>query len=154
MASEANEPGSESGKRSDDRRGVPEGTPQEGGASTPLAAPRIVRRSRHDYSDSLLGAVRVPSAGAVLVELLVEMEALEHELDGRGHEARALEGAELGHGLAEPGDLADALEVLLGAHAVGGLHAPARLEVLGHLLQPLDLQALVPHLEHRAVDEP
>src|SRR5207249_4595250 len=32
-------PGSESGKRSDDRRGVPEGTPQEGGASTPLAAP-------------------------------------------------------------------------------------------------------------------
>ena len=27
------------GKRSDDRRGVPEGTPQEGGASTPLAAP-------------------------------------------------------------------------------------------------------------------
>jgi len=39
MVSEANEPGSESGKRSDDRRGVPEGTPQEGGASTPLAAP-------------------------------------------------------------------------------------------------------------------
>src|SRR5205814_10263936 len=39
VASEANEPGSESGKRSDDRRGVPEGTPQEGGASTPLAAP-------------------------------------------------------------------------------------------------------------------
>jgi hypothetical protein len=39
MSSEANEPGSESGKRSDDRRGVPEGTPQEGGASTPLAAP-------------------------------------------------------------------------------------------------------------------
>src|SRR5207249_6683632 len=31
MVSEANEPGSESGKRSDDRRGVPEGTPQEGG---------------------------------------------------------------------------------------------------------------------------
>jgi len=39
MASEANEPGSESGKRSDERRGVPKGTPQEGGASTPLAAP-------------------------------------------------------------------------------------------------------------------
>src|SRR5439155_24958353 len=36
---EANEAGSEGGKRSDDRRGVPEGTPQEGGASTPLAAP-------------------------------------------------------------------------------------------------------------------
>src|SRR3989441_1190817 len=39
MSSEAKEPGSESGKRSDDRRGVPVGTPQEGGASTPLAAP-------------------------------------------------------------------------------------------------------------------
>jgi len=37
--SEANEPGSESGKRSDDRRAVPEDTAQEGGASTPLAAP-------------------------------------------------------------------------------------------------------------------
>jgi len=39
MVSEANEPGSESGKRSDDRRAVPEGTAQEGGASTPLAVP-------------------------------------------------------------------------------------------------------------------
>ena len=45
VASEANEPGSESGKRSDDRRGAARGTragywsPQEGGASTPLAAP-------------------------------------------------------------------------------------------------------------------
>jgi len=38
VASEANEPGSESGKRSDDRRGVPSGTPQEGGASSHLAA--------------------------------------------------------------------------------------------------------------------
>jgi hypothetical protein len=41
MVSEANEPGSESGKRSDDRGGVPEGTPHEGGASTPLAAPGL-----------------------------------------------------------------------------------------------------------------
>ncbi len=39
VGSEANEPGSESGKRSDDRLGVPEGTPQEGGESTPPAAP-------------------------------------------------------------------------------------------------------------------
>jgi len=50
MVSEANEPGSESGKRSDDRRGVPEGTPQEDAARSP----RIVRRSRHDYPDGLL----------------------------------------------------------------------------------------------------
>jgi len=46
MASEANEPGSESGKRSADRggvsnaRGAPRrGRTREGGASTPLAAP-------------------------------------------------------------------------------------------------------------------
>jgi len=44
VASEANEPGSESGKRSDDRRGAARGTragcwsPQEGGASSHLAA--------------------------------------------------------------------------------------------------------------------
>src|SRR5438094_8166389 len=44
MASEANEPGSESGKRSDDRRGAARGmragcwSPQEGGASNHLTA--------------------------------------------------------------------------------------------------------------------
>ncbi len=38
-SSEASETGSESGKRSDDRGGVPEGTPHKGGASTSLAAP-------------------------------------------------------------------------------------------------------------------
>ena len=54
MVSEANEPGSESGKRSDDRRGVPEGTAQEGGASTPLAAPGSFAAATMVYSDSLL----------------------------------------------------------------------------------------------------
>src|SRR2546427_8911129 len=54
MVSEANEPGSESGKRSDDRRGVPEGTPQEGGASTPLAAPGSFAAAAMDYPDGLL----------------------------------------------------------------------------------------------------
>ena len=37
--SEPSETGSESGKRSDDRRGVPKGTPHKEGASTPLATP-------------------------------------------------------------------------------------------------------------------
>ena len=37
--SEPSETGSESGERSDDRGGVPKGTPHKGGASTPLAAP-------------------------------------------------------------------------------------------------------------------
>src|SRR3989442_3326821 len=54
MGSGANEPGSESGKRSDDRRGVPEGTPQEGGASTPLAAPGSFAAAAMGYPDSLL----------------------------------------------------------------------------------------------------
>jgi hypothetical protein len=38
-ASEPSETGGESGKHSDDRGGVPEGTPHKRGASTPLAAP-------------------------------------------------------------------------------------------------------------------
>src|SRR2546425_529916 len=48
MVSEANEPGSESGKRSDDRRGAARGTragrwaAQEGGAGTPPAAAGLV----------------------------------------------------------------------------------------------------------------
>jgi hypothetical protein len=39
VPSEPKETGSESGKRSDDRGGVPKGTPHKGEASTPLAAP-------------------------------------------------------------------------------------------------------------------
>ncbi len=49
MVSEVNEPGSESGKRSDDRRGVPEGTPQEGGASNHLAA-RLAPRAPGSFA--------------------------------------------------------------------------------------------------------
>ncbi len=54
MVSEANEPGSESGKRSDDRRGVPEGTPQEGGASSHLAA-RLPPRSPGSFAAAAMG---------------------------------------------------------------------------------------------------
>src|SRR3989475_10509698 len=70
MVSEANEPGSESGKRSDDRRGAARGTragcwsPQEGGASSHLAA-RLAPRAPGSfaaaalvYPDSLLGRDR------------------------------------------------------------------------------------------------
>ena len=39
VPSEPQETGSESGKRSDDRGGVPKGTPHEGETSTPLVAP-------------------------------------------------------------------------------------------------------------------
>ena len=51
MVSEANEPGSESGKRSDDRRGVPEGTPQEGGARGHLGA-RLPPRSPGSFAEA------------------------------------------------------------------------------------------------------
>ena len=54
MVSEANEPGSESGKRSDDRRGLPEGTPQEGGASSHLAA-RLSPRSPGSFAAAAMG---------------------------------------------------------------------------------------------------
>src|SRR5436309_10060223 len=54
MVSEANELGSESGKRSDDRRGVPEGTPQEGGASSHLAA-RLAPRSPGSFAAAAMG---------------------------------------------------------------------------------------------------
>ena len=72
MASEANEPGSESGKRSDDRRGVPEGTPQEGGASTPLAAPGSFAAAGMRYPDRRL----VPRRALVLVGGVFVGEAL------------------------------------------------------------------------------
>ena len=55
MASEANEPGSESGKRSDDRRGAARGTragswpPQEGEASSHLTA-RLPPRSPGSFA--------------------------------------------------------------------------------------------------------
>src|SRR5438093_11188913 len=55
MVSEANEPGSESGKRSDDRRGAARGTraggwsPQEGGASNHLAA-RLAPRAPGSFA--------------------------------------------------------------------------------------------------------
>jgi hypothetical protein len=55
VASEANEPGSESGERSDDRRGAARGTraggwsPQEGGASNHLAA-RLSPRSPGSFA--------------------------------------------------------------------------------------------------------
>src|SRR5229473_1771848 len=86
VASEANEPGSESGKRSDDRRGVPEGTPQEGGASTPLAAPgsfaaaaMITRTAAPGDSDAML---RTQNLHVVKTEPLVSPRAIKRELPG------------------------------------------------------------------------
>ena len=55
MVSEANEPGSESGKRSDDRRAVPEGTAQEGGASNHLAA-RLAPRAPGSFTAAGMGS--------------------------------------------------------------------------------------------------
>ncbi len=49
MVSEANEPGSESGKRSADRGGVARATPHEGGASNHLAA-RLAPRAPGSFA--------------------------------------------------------------------------------------------------------
>src|SRR5581483_8754307 len=89
-----------------------------------------------------LRPVRVPPAVPVFVELLVEVQALEDELDGRRHEARALEGPEHRDALAEARDLPDAVQILLRPHPVRHLDAPPGLEVIGDLLEPLDLQVL------------
>jgi len=65
MVSEANEPGSESGKRSDDRRGAARGTragswsPQEGEASKHLAA-RLPPRSPGSFAAAAM-ATRIAS---------------------------------------------------------------------------------------------
>src|SRR5438093_9515840 len=93
MASEANEPGSEGRKRSDDRRGAARGTragrwsPQEGGASNHSAA-RLSPRSPGSfaaaamiYPDGLLAAHQVDQ-----VAELGEEELLHRELD-RGRRA-------------------------------------------------------------------
>src|SRR6266705_2106956 len=83
MVSEANEPGSESGKRSDDRRGAARGTraggwsPQEGGASNHLAA-RLPPRSWLALLVALLGS---------RAALAVQLEVLE---PGREWRLRAL----------------------------------------------------------------
>src|SRR5437660_9713422 len=66
MVSEANEPGSESGKRSDDRRGAARGTragswtPQEGGASSHLAA-RLPPRSPGSFAAAAMITGQPPS---------------------------------------------------------------------------------------------
>src|SRR5213079_573528 len=66
MVSEANEPGSESGKRSDDRRGVPEGTPQEGGASSHSVA-RLPPRSPGSFAAAAM-ATRTASSALLRLE--------------------------------------------------------------------------------------
>src|SRR6058998_1663079 len=94
MASEANEPGGESGKRSDDRRGVPEGTPQERGASTPLAAPgSFAAAAMTTRTDSLL---------------LVVLERAEHQLPGLGLEQHLDPLLDLGQALPERAHQRDA----------------------------------------------
>src|SRR5438094_51362 len=78
MVSEANEPGSESGKRSDDRRGAARGTragswtPQEGGASSHLAA-RLSPRSPGSFAAA---AMVTPTASCMETRRLTLAERL------------------------------------------------------------------------------
>src|SRR5207247_1797349 len=78
MVSEANEPGSESGKRSDDRRGAARGrgagcwAPQEGGASSHLAA-RLSPRSPGSFAAA---AMVTPTASCMETRRLTLAERL------------------------------------------------------------------------------
>src|SRR5439155_762771 len=145
MVSEANEPGSESGKRSDDRRGVPEGTPQEGGASTPLAAPGSFaaaamvtrtaswRRARHDPAMLAGRTAARTSARIVLGWTATRAPA------GRDRDARVLE--EAGHGVA------------VGEHDAGEPALAAAEEDARHRRARQDERAAGgPHLEGRLLD--
>src|SRR5713101_4097001 len=77
VASEANEPGSESGKRSDDRRGAARGTragrwsPQEGGASSHLAA-RLAPRAPGSLAAAAMGCLDRRLDLPLLAQRLVE----------------------------------------------------------------------------------
>src|SRR3989449_6945916 len=118
MASEATEPGRESGKRRDDRRGVPEGTPQEGGASTPLAAPGSFAAATNGYPDSLLRVFVVderehldaPQAAAA-----AQVGELDHEGAGEHLAAAALDQLDGRRGGAAGGE-----EVVHDQHSVAG----------------------------------
>src|SRR5207249_953318 len=95
-------------------------------------------------------AVGGPGAGGVLVEPLGQVEALEHELDGRRHRRGALVVAgEHGDGLAERGDLGDEVDVARRRHVLAGVDDAAVLEGGDDLDQAPDVQLLAPHREHR-----
>src|SRR4029453_520304 len=97
------------------------------------------------------GAVAHPAAVAVAVQLLMEVETLEHELRRGGEQTRALDGPdEPRDRFAQAGDPPEALLILVGPHAVGDLDAPPGLEVLDDALAALECEVLVPDLEDGA----
>src|SRR6185503_15230387 len=101
------------------------------------------------------GAIARAAALAVPIELLVEMESFEHELGRRREEAGTLDRShQTRDRLRETGDRPETLLVFVGAHAVGHLDAPARLEMSMDALAPLEGQVLVPDLQHGAIDQP
>ena len=96
----------------------------------------------------------------LLVEAAGEVEALEQELDGGGHDRRLLgavgdvEGAEAVHGLAQPGDLAHPRDVLLRGRALAGLDDEPVLEGLDDRLQRVELDLARERGVQRLRDEP
>src|SRR5262249_27293839 len=80
--------------------------------------------TRARSSETLLRPVGPAASFAILVQLLVQVQPFEHELDGCGHQARALERAESRHRLAQPRNLLHALAVLRGRHTVRHLDPP------------------------------
>src|SRR5262245_4261358 len=89
---------------------------------------------------------RMPAAH-VLVELLAQMQALEHELD-RGGDRGGIAGAELPHRGVERARLADLSRVLLRRHVVADLDGEAALERADHLVELAPAEVAVEHAEH------
>jgi hypothetical protein len=83
------------------------------------------------------------AALAILVELLMQMQALENKLARRCHQARRLERPEQRDDLAQSGHLAQRFHIFRRRRAVRNLDAPALLEVARHFLQVVELQILV-----------
>src|SRR5690349_9042438 len=91
---------------------------------------------RGSSSRPVPGSAPVPQVAAarVLVELLAEAQALEHELDRRGHPG-GIAGAELAHRRVQRPRLADLTRVLLRRHVVADLDGEPALERPDHLVE-------------------
>jgi len=73
-----------------------------------------------------------PSTLAILIELLVQVQAFENELGGSGDESRALDASEHVDRFAQAGDGADTVEILFGPHVVRHCRSPAFGEISDH----------------------
>src|SRR5260370_13972029 len=97
-----------------------------------------------------LDVIREAAALALLVELLMEVQALEAEFTRSRDQARGLERAELLDRLAQAGDLVQRIQIVAGGGSVRDLDAPTLLEVTDHSLQIVELKQAIEDLEDSA----